>query len=253
MIDSHAHLEMLKDLSAVLENARQAGVKQIVTIGIDLASSRKASILAKTYDNVFHSIGLHPHDAKKASAPKFWDDFCQLVETRPPVAIGECGLDYFRNLSAADEQRKAFARQIEIALKYNLPLVVHDREAHKETVKILRDNHASKVGGVLHCFSGDVDMALAVVDMGFYLGIPGVITYAKNQSLRDLVKKVPPERLLLETDCPFLSPEPMRGQKNQPAYMRHTAMALAKALERSLEETMELTSNNTRRLFGLPE
>ncbi len=251
MIDSHAHLEMLPNLPLALKNADEAGVKRIISIGIDLASSRKASVLAKTHDNVFHTIGLHPHDAAKAGAPNFWQEFKALVEARPPVAIGECGLDYFRNLSAAREQRLAFARQIEIAIEYNLPLVVHDRDAHQETLQILRDNHAQKIGGVLHCFSGDLDLALKVVGLGFYLGIPGVITYAKNQTLRELVKQVPKERLLLETDCPFLSPEPMRGKKNEPAFMLHTAQTLAKALDMSLQATISLTAANAVRLFGL--
>ena len=253
MIDSHAHLEMLKDLPAVLDNARQAGVKQIVTIGTDLPSSRKASILAKSHQHVFHTIGLHPHDAKVSLAPGYWREFEKLVEARPPVAIGECGLDFFRNLSAADDQRKAFIRQIEIALNFKLPIVVHDRDAHQETVDMLRQYGADKVGGVLHCFSGDLGIARQVVDLGFYLGIPGVITYPQNQSLRDLVQEVPEERLLLETDCPYLTPQPLRGKKNQPAYMLHTAKALAEALNKSLEQTITITSRNTARLFNLPE
>ncbi|MDR1397286.1 MAG: TatD family hydrolase, partial [Desulfarculales bacterium] len=222
MTDSHAHLEMLKDLPQALINAKQAGVRRIVTVGTDLSSSRKASVLAGRHEHVFHTIGLHPHEAGACAQPGFWNDFRELAIARPPRAIGECGFDFFRNLSPPQLQSQAFAGQIEIALELGLPLVVHDREAHRETLDMLKATDARRVGGVLHCFSGDLAMAEEVLSLGFYLGIPGVITYKKNQSLRDLVKLTPPDRLLLETDCPFLSPEPKRGQQNQPAYMAYT-------------------------------
>jgi TatD DNase family protein len=253
LIDSHAHLEMLKNLPEVLSSARQAGVRQIVTIGTDLPSSRKASVLAGRHEHVFHSIGLHPHEAGACVRPGFWDDFRELAAARPPRAIGECGFDFFRNLSSPRLQRQAFAGQIEIALELGLPLVVHDREAHQDTLDMLKSSGARRVGGVLHCFSGDLVMAEEVLALGFYLGIAGVVTYKKNQSLRDLVKLVPPDRLLLETDCPFLSPEPKRGQQNQPAYMAYTAAALAEALGMNHDEVIALTSANAVRLFNLPE
>jgi TatD DNase family protein len=251
LIDSHAHLEMLESAAIALEEAARAGVKKIISIGVDLSSSRKASILAKKYPNVYHSVGLHPHDAATAAVPGFWREFRQLVEARPPVAIGECGLDYFRNLSAAREQRQVFIRQIEVAREYNLPLVIHDREAHQDVLAIMRDYGAGQTGGVLHCFSGDLDMAQQVLSMGFYLGIAGVITYKKNAGLRSLAAQAPKERLLLETDCPYLAPEPLRGRKNQPAYIRYTAQTLAEAWGLPLPATIAQTTANSERLFNL--
>jgi TatD DNase family protein len=253
LIDSHAHLEMLKDLKEIFANAERAGIKRIVTIGTDLPSSRQAAVLAGRHRQVFHTIGLHPHSARECAAPGFWKEFRQLAAARPPVAVGECGFDFFRNLSKPEEQRQAFAGQIEVALELDLPLVVHDRQAHRETLNLLKAMEAQRVGGVLHCFSGELPMAEEVVKLGFYLGIPGVITYTKNQALRDLVTAVPRDRLLLETDCPFLSPEPKRGQPNQPAYLIYTAKVLAQALNLDLAGLIALTSANTSRLFNLPE
>jgi TatD DNase family protein len=253
LIDSHAHLEMLKNLPEIMAKARQAGIKQMVTIGTDLPSSRQAAVLAGRHPQVFHTIGLHPHSARECETPGFWDEFRQLAAARPPVAIGECGFDFFRNLSKPQAQRQAFAGQIEVALELGLPLVVHDRQAHSETVSLLKAMQAPRVGGVLHCFSGDLAMAEEVTGLGFYLGIPGVITYKKNQALRDLVKAAPLDRLLLETDCPFLTPEPKRGQPNQPAYLIYTAQVLAQALAMDLDELIALTSANSARLFNLPE
>jgi TatD DNase family protein len=244
---------MLKNLPEVLHGAAEAGVRQMVTIGTDLPSSRQAAVLAKRHGHVFHTIGLHPHSARECAAPGFWDEFRRLAAARRPVAIGECGFDFFRNLSPPEAQRQAFAGQIEVALELGLPLVVHDRQAHRETLDLLKKMEAGRVGGVLHCFSGDLAMAGEVLALGFYLGIPGVITYKKNQELRELVKELPLDRLLLETDCPFLTPEPKRGKPNQPAYLLYTARALAAALDMELSELITLTSANTSRLFNLPE
>ena len=252
LIDSHAHLDMLEDPASALELARQAGVSQVVSVGIDPDSSRQALELAgQNPGKVFATVGLHPHDAAQGQD----DCFAQMEELAASplcVAIGECGLDFFRDRSPRPQQRLAFARQIELALGLKLPLVIHDRDAHQEVADLLREQDAARVGGVVHCFSGDRAMARAVLDMGFFLGIPGPITYPANQELRDLAAWVGVSRLLVETDCPFLSPVPKRGRPNQPAYVRHTAQVLAQSLGMSLEETARATSANARGLFGLP-
>lgn len=250
-IDSHAHLDLLPDLPGVLAAARQAGVEQIVTIGVDLESSRAATNLAAAHTQVFASVGLHPHDAEQADE-SYWRELEALARQSRPVAIGECGLDFYRDLSPRAAQRAAFARQIALALEHNLPLVVHDREAHAETAAMLTEHDAGRVGGVLHCFSGDLDLARQVLDLGFSLGVTGVITYKNAQALRDLVRLAPAERLLIETDCPYLTPEPWRGKPNQPAYVARTCAGLAQALGRPLAEVAALTTANARRVFALP-
>ncbi len=252
LIDSHAHLDMLDDLPGVLERAARAGVVQIVTIGVDLKSSCAAAGLAASHAHVYHTVGLHPHDAEAADQAYF-AAMEKLARGSGALAIGECGLDFFRDLSPRPAQRRAFARQIEMALRLGLPLVVHDRDAHEEMAAMLEEQHAERVGGVLHCFSGDLNLARRVMDMGFHLGVTGTITYKNAGSLRELARLVPAERLLLETDCPYLSPIPKRGKPNEPAYLALTVTGLAQALEVTPAEAASLTTANTRRLFGLPD
>lgn len=251
LIDSHAHLEMLDDLEGALRNAAQAGVSQIVTIGVDLASSRVAAGLAARLPGVYATVGLHPHDAAQADEAYF-GQMKDLAQASGAVAIGECGLDFYRDLSPRDAQRRAFAQQISMALELGLPLVIHDRNAHQETAAILQEHDASRVGGVLHCFSGGLDLARQVLDLGFYIGITGTITYKNAGVLRELTRLVPAERLMLETDCPYLSPLPYRGKPNQPAYLEHTNAGLAQAMGLSPADTAALTTANTRRMYRLP-
>ncbi len=251
LIDSHAHLEMLEDLEGALTRAVQAGVTQIVTIGVDLSSSRAAASLAARLPGVFATVGLHPHDAAQADEG-YWAAMKALAQASGAKAIGECGLDFYRDLSPRGTQSLAFAAQIQLALELNLPLVIHDRDAHRETAALLQEQDAGRVGGVLNCFSGDLDLARQVLDLGFCLGITGTITYKNAGALRELVRLVPAERLLLETDCPYLAPTPYRGKPNQPAYLAHTNAGLAQALGLKPEETAALTTANTRRLYRLP-
>jgi len=251
LLDSHAHLDMLKDAPAALERARRAGVVQIVTIGIDRDSTARAAELAREHEQVFFTVGLHPHDAGQAE-DALWDWFRQLAQDQGAVAVGECGLDFYRDRSPRPRQREAFSRQVELALDLGLPLVIHDREAHTEVLGILREQDAGRVGGVVHCFSGDPAFARQVLDLGFYLGITGTITYPKNHTLRQVAAEAPLQRLLIETDCPFLSPQPKRGRPNQPAYLEYTVAGLAQAVGRPVEEVARVTTANSRRLFGLP-
>ncbi len=251
LLDSHAHLDMLKDAPAALERARRAGVVQIVTIGIDRDSTARAAELAREHEQVFFTVGLHPHDAGQAEEG-LWDFFRRLAREQGAVAVGECGLDFYRDRSPRPRQREAFSRQVDLALELGLPLVIHDREAHAEVLGILREQNAGRVGGVVHCFSGDPAFARQVLDLGFYLGITGTITYPKNHTLRQVAAAAPLERLLIETDCPFLSPQPKRGRPNQPAYLEYTVAGLAQAVGRPVEEVARVTTANSRRLFGLP-
>lgn len=251
LIDTHAHLDLLEDPLAAFGRAKEAGVGQIITVGIDLESSRRAADFSRDLLGVFCTVGLHPHEAAKAS-PDLWAELKLLALTVSAVAVGECGLDFYRDLSPRHLQREVFAAQIELAKDLGLPLVVHDRDAHNEVLNTLAKSGAERVGGVVHCFSGDAALAEELVSLGFSLGITGVITYKKSDELRALVKKVPLTKLLIETDCPYLSPEPYRGKPNEPSYITHTHQALAKALGITPEEVASVTTDNARRLFSLP-
>ncbi len=252
LIDSHAHLEMLADPAAAVAAARSAGVGQIVTIGVDLASSRQAAALAAAHPGVFATLGYHPHEAKDATAED-WPELLVLARAGRPVAVGECGLDYHYNLSPAPLQREVFARQIALARELGLPLVIHSREAGEKTLALLREQDAGPRGGVVHCFSGDPAQARQYLDLGFHLGVTGVITFPKSQVLREVARLAPLDRLLVETDCPYLAPVPHRGKPNQPAYIPLIAACLAGELGRPVAEVARITSQNARRLFGLPE
>jgi TatD DNase family protein len=251
LIDSHAHLDLLKEPEAALERARAAGVAQVVTIGIDLATSQKAAGFAAAHDDVFYTVGLHPHDAEQAS-DAMWADMENLAR-QGAVAWGECGLDFFRDRSPRPLQREAFARQIELAIKLGLPLVIHDRDAHDEVLGMVNDQDAGQVGGVVHCFSGDAALAKDFLDLGFALGIDGPVTYPKSDMLKEVVRMAPLSSLMLETDCPFLAPQAKRGKPNEPAYLAYTCQGLAQILDLDPVEVASATTANSRRVFGLPE
>lgn len=251
MIDTHAHLDLLDDPEAAIARAREAGVVQMVSIGIDLSSSRKAADLARSHDCVFHTVGLHPHDADRADEA-MWAQMAELAQGGAR-AVGECGLDFFRDRSPRPAQREAFARQIALARELGLPLVIHDRDAHSEVAAMLREHGAADVGGVVHCFSGDMDFAEKVVGLGFLIGVTGTVTYPKNDALRLLCRRVGLHRLVLETDCPFLSPQPRRGKPNQPAYIPMICESLALTLGTKPEDVASVTTANARRLYSLPE
>lgn len=250
LIDSHAHLDLLKEPEAALERARAAGVAQVVTIGIDLATSQKAAGFAAQNGDVFYTVGLHPHDAEQAN-DAMWADMERLAR-QGAVAWGECGLDFFRDRSPRPLQREAFARQIELAIKLALPLVIHDREAHDEVLGMVKDQNAGRVGGVVHCFSGDAALAKQWLDLGFAIGIDGPVTYPKSDMLKNVVRVAPLSSLMLETDCPFLAPQAKRGKPNEPAYLAYTCQGLGQILEMHPAQVASATTANTRRVFSLP-
>jgi TatD DNase family protein len=254
LIDSHAHLELSEfdgDREDVIERARESGVGCIVNVGINLEDSRNAVALAERYDNIYASVGVHPHDAKSIDETTY-DSLRKLSENDNVVAYGEIGLDFFRNLSPKDLQIKRFGEQLELAGELGLPVIIHDREAHREIVEMLK-GWKSYSGGVIHCFSGDYDMARKCLDMGFYISIPGTITYKKSETLRDVVRRVSIDRLLVETDCPFLSPEPKRGKRNEPANVVYTTHKVAQVKGLPFEDVAMITSENTRNVFGMKE
>jgi TatD DNase family protein len=252
-IDSHAHLEMKefnRDRPEVIRRAREAGVACIITVGTTLDDCRKALSIAAQNEDVYAVIGVHPHDVKSINAGTY-DALKMLARKEKVVAYGEIGLDFFRNLSPRDVQIKRFGEQLDLAEELDLPVVIHDREAHRETLEILK-GWKGKKRGVVHCFSGDRAMARQCVDLGFFISIPGPITFPKSDKLREIVKDLPFDRLLIETDCPYLTPNPHRGKRNEPAYVVHTARSIAEIKGVSLEEVGRITSQNAKEIFNLP-
>lgn len=254
LVDSHAHLDgnqFASDLDEVVKRARDNGVEYILTVGCDLESSRRSLDLALRYPNIYVSVGIHPHDATEAD-DKAIDELKEMATSVDKVvAIGETGLDFYRDRSPRPAQREAFRRQIRLARELDLPLIIHDRDAHDEVVEIMRDEKAGEAGGVLHCFSGDIKMARACLDMGFYISFPGTLTYPKNDELREVARALPIDACMVETDCPYLAPQKWRGKRNEPAYVRATAEVLAGIKGLSVEDVARVTSLNTHRLFGI--
>jgi TatD DNase family protein len=250
LIDSHCHLEMLDDVEGALDEARAAGVEAVVTIGIDLPTSRGALALARRHEGVRATVGLHPHDATLLNG-ELLAELERLASEPEVVAVGECGLDYYRDLSPRDAQRRAFRAQIELARNAGLPLVVHVRDAGDEALAMLAE-HAAGLTVVLHCFS--LPEAVAVCrERGYYCSFAGNVTYRNAGALREAAALVPGDHLLLETDAPFLSPEPFRGRENRPSRIVHTARTVAGARGWDLASVTAATSANARRVFSLPE
>ena len=255
LVDSHAHIqgpEFAADFDSVLQRARAAGVEKIVVVGGagQLSSNYAAVDLAQRVPGLFATVGMHPHDAKDVGE----EDLRRLRElagNAVVVAIGETGLDFYYNHSPKDVQRNVFCRFIEMARETGLPLVVHDRDAHQEIVDLLRSEGRGNVRGVIHCFTGDLPAATKFLDLGFFLSFSGIITFKNADSLREVVKKMPLERMLVETDSPFLAPVPYRGKRNEPAFVRQVAETVAQVRHVSLETVIAATTHNVRQLFGI--
>jgi TatD DNase family protein len=251
-IDSHAHLEMKafdRDRDEVIARAQKAGVDYIVTVGTTLDDCKKAIFLANKYESIYAAVGIHPHEVKNINNDTY-DSLKELAAHDKVVAYGEIGLDFFRNLSPPDVQIKRFAEQLELAGEIGLPVVIHDREAHRETVNMLQEWKGNQ-RGIIHCFSGDYEMARKCLDMGFFISIPGTITFKKSETLQKVVENIPITSLLLETDSPYLSPHPRRGKRNEPANVILTAQRVAEIKGLPLEEVGKITSENTKNVFGI--
>ncbi|MDB9822215.1 TatD family hydrolase [Deltaproteobacteria bacterium] len=253
LIDSHAHLDMEDfkgDLEEVLERALNGGVTHIITIGIDIPSSLKALELANRYDFIYSSIGYHPHNAEGTDF-KGLEELGRLASESKVVAWGEIGLDFFRNRSSPEKQIEVFEQQLETAFQLDMPVIIHDRDAHSEILDILRKKGNKGHRGVIHCFSGDYDMAMAFIDMGYYISIPGTVTFKNAFKVQDVASRVPIDRILVETDAPFLAPVPKRGKRNEPFFVTHTARKIAQIRGMDFNEFTLKTSENAKKLFGL--
>ena len=252
LIDTHAHLDFQQydaDREDVIRRATEADVSGIINIGIDLKTSKKAIALAEKYTNIYAAIGIHPHDSADAEKQDF-DELFDLAEHPKVVAIGEIGLDFYRNISPAETQRKVFKQLLDLAQEKELPVIVHTRQANEEMMNILRSKSKRGWRGVFHCFSGDATTAAELLDMGFHISFTGNITFKNSRSV-EVMKGVPLECLLLETDCPFMAPVPHRGKRNEPAFVRYVAKKIAEVKNVSSSHVGEVTTNNANQLFAI--
>ncbi len=255
LIDTHCHLtfeQLADDVQAVVARSIAAGVLGWITVGTDPQQNRKAIELADKFENMYAAVGIHPHDAKDVTAEKLIE-LKELARSEKVVALGETGLDFHYNQSSPSDQKRAFAAQLKIAKELNLPVIIHCREAFDETIEILDQYGRGIRGVVFHCFSGSPVQAKIILDYGFYISFTGVVTFKNADLIRKAAKIVPTDRLMLETDCPYMSPEPMRKQKiNEPALMVHTAKYLAELKQMDITDFANAVTATSKSFFDLP-
>jgi TatD DNase family protein len=256
LIDTHLHLDeeaFRPDRDEVVARASAAGVETMISIGITAATSRAAVDLAKTYRSVYAAVAIQPNYVSQA-APGDWDTIQELATQAKVVAVGETGLDRYWDYAPFETQVEFFDKHLDLARRLDLPFIVHCREAEREVVdQLKRAATNGPLRGVMHSFSGDAETALACVELGLFISFAGMLTFKKNDALRAVAAQVPLDRLLVETDAPYLAPTPFRGKRNEPAYVRHTAEVLASVRNLTLDEIAQVTTDNARRLFGFRE
>ncbi|MDD5622523.1 MAG: TatD family hydrolase [Actinomycetota bacterium] len=265
-IDTHTHIDMLKKLTPeeAVARSESEGVKYIINVGSSLQGSRKSVEFAGKFSNVFASVGVHPHYVRNFGNKEI-EILESLLRSNPDttdknnrkrnakvVAVGETGFDFYRNLSPGTDMVKSFRAQIELALKYDVPVIIHDRDAHSQTLEVIKKYTGnSNFRAVIHCFSGDTNFAMQCLDLGLYISFTGVITFPNAKSVLETVEKVPIERLFIETDAPFLAPQIVRGKENYPGYVRYVAEKIAEIKNLSIEEVADITSKNAEKFFSL--
>ncbi len=257
LIDTHCHLDMTAysdDLEKVLDRAFTNHIKRIVTIGIDLASSREAIAIAQKYHRVSATIGVHPHDVDKLKK----SDYLELEDiyahhAKHIVGFGEIGLDYVKNYSPPAKQREHFTRQLDLAHELQLPVIVHNRDANEDTIKLLSEAKPLDYGGIMHCFSGDLAFAEKVLDLGMLISIPGIVTFKNAATMHEVVREVPLTSIVLETDGPFLAPHPYRGKRNEPSYLLFTAQKIAELRDIDIGQVCRQSTDNAENLFNFKE
>ena len=256
LIDTHCHLtfdDLAKNIDAVIARSQQAGVTGWVTVGTDPQENRKAIEFTERFENMYAALAIHPHDAKTVTA-KTIQELRNLAQHEKVVAIGETGLDYHYNLSLHQDQKRVFAEHLRIAAELNLPVIIHCRKAFEETLEILEEHGTGIDNIVFHCFSGSAEQAKILLKYGFYFSFTGVVTFKNAEKTRKAAGVIPVDRLMLETDCPYMSPEPMRKQKiNEPALMIHTAKFLAELKQMDLTDFVQAVTATSKNFFRLPE
>ncbi|SFL84406.1 TatD family hydrolase [Pelosinus propionicus] len=252
LFDSHAHIDDEKfdlDREEVIQRAIDNGVTRMINVGASMSSSARSIALAEKYESIYATVGIHPHDAKDALDTDY-EQLARWTSLEKVVAIGEIGLDYYYDYSPREVQRSVFIRQLDIARQTKLPFIIHDRDAHGDVLEILK-KEAKGLKGVLHCFSGSLEMANEVIKMGLYVSIAGPVTFKNAAKLPEIVTKVPLEYLLVETDSPYLTPQPFRGKRNEPAYVKLVAEQVANLRGIEIEILAKATSENAKKLFGI--
>ncbi|MBO8138142.1 MAG: TatD family hydrolase [Desulfotomaculum sp.] len=253
LIDSHAHLDderFNEDREQVIERAQKNNIIAVINIGHDIQSSLQSIQLAEKYSFIYSAVGVHPHDAKDVP-----EDYLQQLENMcrcdRVLAVGEIGLDYYYDLSPRDVQKKVFVNQLNLAKKLSKPVIVHLRDAYGDFLDIMQKERLEPITGVMHCFSGSWEVAKECLEMGFYISFAGPVTFKNADRLREVASRVPLDRLLIETDCPYLTPVPYRGKRNEPAYVKHVAEQLAAVKGIPVNELTEAVINNAERLFNI--
>ncbi|MBI4114984.1 MAG: TatD family hydrolase [Candidatus Omnitrophica bacterium] len=252
-VDTHVHLHFPDyngDRQEVIRRSRDAGVKLFINVGTDLKSSEESLKLAEENEDIYATVGIHPHDAKDAKEEDF-RGLAELLEKRKVVAIGEVGLDFFRNLSPPEIQKKVLSRFFDFYKKTKKTLILHIRDAYKEMKEQVKSELGQSAKGILHCFSSDKETMKEFLDLGFHISFAGPLTYKKNDTLREAFQACPLDRLLLETDAPFLPPQSMRGKRNESGFLIETAQLGAQLKKISLEKLGEMTTENAKRIFSL--
>ncbi|KAB3535804.1 YchF/TatD family DNA exonuclease [Bacillus safensis] len=253
LFDTHAHLnaeQYNEDLEQVIERAKSEKVEKIVVVGFDRPTITRAMELIEEYDFIYAAIGWHPVDAIDMTDEDLaW--IKDLSQHEKVVAIGEMGLDYYWDKSPKDVQKEVFRRQIALAKEVKLPIVIHNRDATEDVVTILKEEGAAEVGGIMHCFTGSLETAKACMEMNFYISFGGPVTFKNAKKPKEVVKEIPSDKLLIETDCPYLTPVPFRGKRNEPSYVKYIAEQIAELREISFEELAELTTKNAKKVFRI--
>lgn len=251
LVDSHCHINfepLAERLPDVLDNAARNGVRYMLCISVNMEDFPEVLRLAQEHANVFASVGVHPNETGGREPDVA--ELCRWAGSPDIIGIGETGLDYFRSRGELDWQRERFRRHIEAAISVGKPLIVHMRDAAADTIRILRESGAGEAGGVMHCFSESWPVARAALDIGFYISFSGIVTFNSAHALKDVARKAPLDRILVETDCPYLAPVPHRGKTNEPAYVRHTAEYVAELRSMDPEELAQATTDNFFTLFS---
>jgi TatD DNase family protein len=252
LFDTHAHLldrRFDPDRDEVITEVKAQGVSLIVEAGTTVEESKRACQLANQHDFIYFTAGVHPHGASKVK-DDFLDKIAELLHQPKCVAVGEIGLDYYRNLSPRQQQQKVFAELLDLAIEYNKPVVIHDREAHGDVFSIVHQRK-NKLKGVLHCYSGSLESAKQYIRLGFYISFSGTLTYKNATNLKRTAANIPLEYIMCETDSPYLSPEPERGRRNDPSKVKHVVAELARIKGIPFEQAAEITKENGKKLFGI--
>jgi len=250
LIDSHAHLVSLENLEQVLQRAKENDIIKIVSISSDIPSTKETISLAEKYDFIFATTGVHPHSADQTNE-EVLQGIDEYAKHDRVVAIGETGLDYFYMNSDKEVQINSFKEHIHLGRKHNLPVIIHVREADEDMQAILKKETAADTPGVIHCFTGSYETAVKYLDLGYFISFSGIVTFKRSEELREAAKKIPSDRILIETDSPYLAPVPHRGKPNEPSFVKHVAQTVADVREISIDELSEITRVNTERLFRI--